>query len=186
MNKIIAASCTALFAASFATSALAAEVSITPSVSDVIVGDVFTLDVVATNFDVPTGGATIGMNFDSNYLNLVSIDLADDSPFDFVDALPAENGSVDLLTLLAPFSGLEDPFGDFSTFTMTFEAVAEGNAYVSLFDDALDGWMGSDLSPISVDYFNASVNVSAVPVPAAVWMLGSGLIALFGLRRKTK
>ncbi|HIB83546.1 MAG TPA: VPLPA-CTERM sorting domain-containing protein, partial [Chromatiaceae bacterium] len=33
---------------------------------------------------------------------------------------------------------------------------------------------------------NANVNVSDVPVPAAVWLFGSGLIGLVGMaRRKT-
>lgn len=31
---------------------------------------------------------------------------------------------------------------------------------------------------------NASTNVSAVPVPAAAWLFGSGLLGLAGLRRK--
>jgi hypothetical protein len=30
------------------------------------------------------------------------------------------------------------------------------------------------------------VSVSAVPVPGAIWLLGSGLIGLFGLSRKKK
>lgn len=34
--------------------------------------------------------------------------------------------------------------------------------------------------------FLAGVTVNAVPVPAAAWLLGSGLLGLFGLRRKMK
>ncbi|MCK5232472.1 MAG: VPLPA-CTERM sorting domain-containing protein, partial [Desulfobulbaceae bacterium] len=30
----------------------------------------------------------------------------------------------------------------------------------------------------------AGVDVNPVPVPAAVWMLGSGLVGLMGIRRK--
>jgi hypothetical protein len=45
------------------------------------------------------------------------------------------------------------------------------------FEDGLNLW-----SPQG----EGSVSTSAVPIPAAVWLLGSGLIGLFGIRRKLK
>ncbi|WP_207683794.1 VPLPA-CTERM sorting domain-containing protein [Desulfonema magnum] len=35
-------------------------------------------------------------------------------------------------------------------------------------------------------YNQGNVNVSAFPIPGAVWLLGSGLIGLAGIRRKVK
>jgi hypothetical protein len=34
--------------------------------------------------------------------------------------------------------------------------------------------------------FNAAFNLQAVPVPAAVWLLGSGLVGLVGVARRRK
>ena len=44
-------------------------------------------------------------------------------------------------------------------------------------------WIGAN-APISADI--SSVQVSTVPIPAAVWLLGSGLVGLIGIRRRFK
>jgi hypothetical protein len=36
------------------------------------------------------------------------------------------------------------------------------------------------------DYDDLVIRVSAVPVPAAVWLFGTAMLGLFGLRRKDK
>jgi hypothetical protein len=41
----------------------------------------------------------------------------------------------------------------------------------------------NSLEPIR---FTMTITNSTVPVPAAVWLLGSGLVALIGIRRKLK
>jgi hypothetical protein len=35
-------------------------------------------------------------------------------------------------------------------------------------------------------YFEVDFTVSEVPIPGAVWLLGSGLIGIIGFRRKLK
>lgn len=78
-------------------------------------------------------------------------------------------------------------------FTAYFEAVGGGN-----FDDtSVYFTYGSDVTPLAVE--GVEVNgvytenhaltitaetISTVPVPAAVWLLGSGLFGLTGLRRR--
>jgi hypothetical protein len=42
---------------------------------------------------------------------------------------------------------------------------------------------GDDLAFSKV---NGTLTVNAVPIPAAVWLLGSGLVGLIGLRRRMK
>ena len=45
----------------------------------------------------------------------------------------------------------------------------------------------TDWAPSSVFYDNLSfAEVSAIPVPAAVWLFGSGLLGLVGVARRRK
>ena len=41
-------------------------------------------------------------------------------------------------------------------------------------------------TPISVSYTGAMAGVSAIPVPAAAWLFGSGIMALLGIARRSK
>lgn len=50
---------------------------------------------------------------------------------------------------------------------------ADGNAGAAMIDGPFTG-------------FNANFNVNAVPVPAAVWLFGSGLLGLVGMARRKK
>jgi hypothetical protein len=43
---------------------------------------------------------------------------------------------------------------------------------------------GSDINAFYLQGVALSVSVSAVPVPATVWLFGSGLIGLFGIARR--
>ena len=47
------------------------------------------------------------------------------------------------------------------------------------------GFYDATGAPISVSYTGATAAVSAVPVPAAVWLFGSGLAGLFGVARRS-
>ena len=44
--------------------------------------------------------------------------------------------------------------------------------------DGPEGYMGGEI--------DAFADVSAVPIPGAIWLLGSGLVGLMGLRRSRK
>ena len=56
------------------------------------------------------------------------------------------------------------------------------------FDDttAYPGHIGTPLIDGSMVFSELSIEASSVPVPAAVWLLGSGLLGLAGLRRKLR
>ncbi len=52
--------------------------------------------------------------------------------------------------------------------------------------DVGNGWIDREYRPTWAEYplYALSDPISAVPVPAALWLLGSGLLAMVGIRRK--
>ena len=65
----------------------------------------------------------------------------------------------------------------------TFVGVIDGNGFASA--EILE-LSGKDSQQIFIFGDKFTVGVSAVPVPAAVWLFGSGLIGLLGIARKKK
>ncbi len=71
--------------------------------------------------------------------------------------------------------------GAFTLFTLTFDAIAAGSSNLSLTLNALADADGAGLAATLV---NGSVNVSPVPLPAAGWLLLTGIAGLAGMARR--
>jgi hypothetical protein len=52
--------------------------------------------------------------------------------------------------------------------------------------NAATGAAGGSTSFLEIDNVSVTADVSAVPVPAAVWLFGSGLLGLVGVARRKK
>ncbi len=70
---------------------------------------------------------------------------------------------------------------NFTLATLTFSALSGGISPLSISINALGDANGDPLAAITT---SGSVTVTAVPVPAAVWLLGSGLLGLIGVARR--
>ena len=165
----------------------AATVTLTPSADLLGIGDVFSVTVSVSDFP-ETAGVTSRVLFDETVVHFTGMRLAVGSPLDFI--LPPfgdgnTSGITDLFTVLAPFSGAL-PSGNFDAFIIDFITVAGGETEIALLGDPL-GWVQLDFTYVpDLISINANVAVSDVPVPAAAWLFGSGLIGLVGMaRRKT-
>jgi len=112
---------------------------------------------------------------DNSLMNLVSIDIAEltSSPVSitFLAQLP---GSV-MISQTFTTDGISGSGNDFETFF--FDSAFSGVDYVYIAD--ISGAM-------NYNFAFDNINVSAVPVPAAVWLFISGLIGLVGVSRSKK
>lgn len=162
----------------------AATIALTPSVTTVNTGDAFSLTVVGSDFvtDVSSGG--VQLNWDPTLVTMTST-VAD------LNASLFSNGLLDL-GVTSVISGssvvVGGTFGTipgtlFNFVTFNFQAISTAN--IDILNSAFGDWQdGAGQAVLDVNFVGATVLVNAVPVPAAVWLFGSGLIGLVGIARR--
>jgi len=158
----------------------AATIGSNPATSNVLLGDVFNLEVIGTGFPVTQGGG-FTLDFDPAVLQANSVSI-DGAVWNFVN----DTGSIDngvgtvSAVLVSAFTGVAG--GDFTVAAIEFQAIAVGQSGINLSEVAANLW-ASDGSLIDPTFDSSGlVNVAEVPVPAGVWLFGSALLALFGTR----
>ena len=176
----------------------AATVSLTPSPQSISVGNTFNITASGTDFFNDVSALDMTLTWDTSFLTLITPDatiLADANALGFTDfftAIDSSTAGVLDLTFLAPLgdSVITTPTGIFDFFTLEFLAVSPTIGSTTLMSGVggLGGWGDGSNDEINVDYVNASIMinpVSTVPVPAAVWLFGSGLLGLVGVARRS-
>ncbi len=69
----------------------------------------------------------------------------------------------------------------FTLATFTFSALSEGTSPLSISINTLGDANGA---PLAATTTSGSITVTAVPLPGAVWLFGSGLLGLMGMARR--
>jgi hypothetical protein len=158
-------------------------VNLFPSASTVGLGSDFEVDVVIfglEDVDLAAYGIDVGFNDDALDYEDISfgegLGWPDDSVED-VDDTAEGVVSVAETSLLFDFSGQPDAF---TLFTLTFSTQAIGSSDFELLRIDL-----SDPDTNAIDASNSG-DVNVVPIPAAAWLLGTGLLGLVGLRRRQR
>lgn len=160
----------------------AATISWSALTTNVTVNDIFMINIVGSGFTTNVDGGGISFTYDASVLNVLSVSV-DEMVWDFfpdVGTIDNTLGSVDDVMVN---TWLNVVTGDFSVASVTFQAIGGGLSNLSLSESLFNPWAVGG-NPINPDYIGASVDVSAVPVPAAVWLFGSGLISLIGLAKR--
>lgn len=138
-----------------------------------------TLTVSAINGPIATFGITVfqGMDSGTNYSHHGAWN---SSPLNFTNSDPFDTVGVEYVDGLGvnTVDNVSYMFGITSTNGFTFTAQA-GQIY-SIY---LGGYQGIHWNQQHDGY---QLNISTVPVPAAFWLMGSGLLGLLGLGRRRK
>jgi hypothetical protein len=196
MNKKILNNCLAATLLGLASvSAQAATISLTPSFADIKVGDAVVFDMFADAADV--GGILAGgldLFYDASILSYNG-DFAFDAAFD-TDPSFSRLGDDCATTLTTNCSGPGEingiAFGNFAGLaaagptlvgSLSFTGMAPGTSFLTMADNDLPAgeWYATDGSFIPMEYIGAEV---VVPVPAAAWLMLSGLGLLGGIARR--
>jgi len=142
------------------------------------------LTLQGTDFTDLVDGGGFTFSWDPAVLTYTGTVVAD-PPWDIssVSDASAALGVVDFVFLgqSVGFSGPTFPIA-----TLSFDVIGANGAFTDItFADAFGGWAGGGIT-FPVTYVSGEVTVSAVPVPAAVWLFGSGLLGTFGVARRKK
>jgi len=169
--------------------AASVDLSVSPTPQAVIgLNQTFTVDIVG-NYRSDAGevlvGGAIDLLFDASIVQVNSAILH--TPVDLgsspgtIDNL---GGNLDALGF-ATFAGVGD--GMFNFATVEFETVGFGTSALVLQDanDLVFEWANGIGDAVAFSATDGSVTVSAVPLPAAAWMMLSALIGIAGIARKT-
>lgn len=152
-----------------------------PTTQNVALGNTVSFDVWVDFRDAATLGGLFAVTFDAARLG--NGQFAYDADF---ASTTGTSPTTDLTSI--GFDGLFS--GDARLGTVSFTAIGAGTAMIgtAAYSDSYYQFLNeSGSSLLAVNYGSAAtVNISAVPAPAALWLMASGLGALgVGLRRRS-
>ena len=190
LNEIIKSICLSVFLMGLGISvANAATISFSSSASSVSIGNTFSVDIIGTSFPGNFDGGALNLSFNSSAIKVNSVSV-NGGYWDYV----ADSGVTDNTagTVTGIEFGRSDVGTGFTIATLNIEALAAGFSDLFL-EVSNNASIFTTFSAGNAEYtgalnlINGSVTVSGVspvPVPAAVWLFGSGLIGLLGFMKR--
>lgn len=166
-----------------ASAAQAVTISLDPASTTSVAGSNFSLDVLADFSSTEIIQGSVEFNFDSNLLSYTGFSWNSD----FLSLFPLAELEIESSEIVSiGFGTFDTVTGDGHTIgTISFDALAVGSTAVNMGVSSFHGdYLDSGYNIVTASFNNATVDISAVPVPAAVWLFGSGLIGLAGIARR--
>lgn len=151
-------------------------------------GDLITLDVLMDFTGDPTLGGGTDIFYDASVLSYQSFGFTSTSlalDTDFSRSPDVLSNELEGLSF-GNFNGLSGPG---VVGTLTFQVIAFGDVVLSMAetDNLLAGGAFTSATTFTSQAVNfGTAGVTIVPVPAAVWLFGSGLIGLVGVAKRSK
>jgi hypothetical protein len=184
MKKTLVALIAGLLVA-VASPAMAVYVLLEPESSTVGLGQLFDVDLCATlGAGEYVDWYDIDVTFEPDELGFTGYALGDGLG-DVTDDYSTDWGIPGLANVAQySWSDLGNQAGKILLATLTFEALALGKT--SLGFDFVEVKHGTYQYEEGWDLTQTGTQVDVVPIPAAVWLLGTGLLGLVGLRKRMK
>ena len=135
-------------------------------------------DVVVTSGDSDLTALSTG---DNMYVNME----AESILFTFGPSGGSGGGLPDHAIVIDSIDWVGEPDIFITGFTFYTDLVGFTDSLISFTDHKIEIQLGS-LNWSGGQYLDVYLQTSAVPVPAAVWLFGSGLVGLLGLSRRRK
>ncbi len=136
---------------------------------------------IATSFTVWSANDEVPRDPSSYQLWGTIMPIAGPGPFSLSDFLLISAG--DLTLPSSRNLGGNDPLFPWNSQTVGFANSNAYSSYLFVFPDVKDPFSANSMQIAEVQLDGI---IGSVPVPASVWLLGSGLIGLVGFRRKTR
>lgn len=162
--------------------AQAQTVSITPGVTNVSVGDSFSVDVAATGFPDKIFGGGYDLAFDPAVLKLDAITIP--ASWEFATSTGTLNAAAGTVTDVF-FNTFVAPIkGDFLTASLKFTAIGSGTSAIAVSGSGPFPFGDEFGNAVPVTYVNGSVNVAAVPEPSSLALVLAGIACVGVMARR--
>jgi hypothetical protein len=172
---------------SLLTANLASAISVSTNPSNVVVnvGDTFQVSIDAADFPTTAGGGFF-VNWDSG-LSLLTTDAEIETNMIF--DTPSSQTTGNQTRIVGGNFGAPVSSTNFTIVTLEFQALAAGSSNITLSAEPTELWVDETFATLDPqpDYFGTSVTVNdltAVPLPGAVWLFGTGLLGMVGVARR--
>ena len=175
------------------TPAEAISLEFVPTSQSIVIGDQVTVDVIASN---PDGTLVGAYDFFVNYgpdvltLNNVAFGSALGGPLDSLqDGTESPVGKINVseLSLLADLTPLQNGADDVLLFSMIFDTDMLGTSPLTFSENiagVAGGFLGDENGQAIVLDSVGTGSINVVPIPSAIWLMGSGLFALYGFTKR--
>lgn len=162
----------------------AALVRFSPTISAVGLGSTFSLDLIGTGFtsgDLDGGG--INFTYNPSVVNVLGVTV-NSAVWEFAPNSGTINNMAGTVTGIV-FNSFFSRTGDLTFATVSFSAIGPVGSISSL---GLSEYGANPFASGGIDYagltFDQTGSVNVIPVPAALWLFSSALMALGGLTRR--
>jgi hypothetical protein len=152
----------------------------------VVSGGLLTVDVIGQNFSVAPDGAAFSLSWDPSVLSYVS-SAAANAPWNatYISEAQVSSGLIDYAFMGITTNGV-NAGANFGLASFTFNVLGNPGdvTALALGNDSYSIGFINGLTGLDVNYVNSQVQV--VPLPAAVWMFGAGLVGMFGAAKRRR
>ena len=169
--------------------AYSSTVTINPNSQVVEIGDVFSINVVGTDFSIALDAGGLDLFFNQNIIRPALLQELPLSVSQIAvygndwDTNTQPNHIGGSLQDLFFFSSGAAPSGDFDIVNLWFKAIGLGSSPLDLEESSLNPFAG-DGGALTTSILDGNINVIQTPLPAAAWMFISALVGLSAVSKR--